>query len=227
MALIFSVAIATHPVEAKEQQRSTKDEAVSAYLERVANDPWNVGTVSEVDAWFEYQLDRALKVERLRLLKAWIEFRLCREEYEGVSARIAEYKKSMKPLIKRGHADTLSIYLYEGWLAQAKGKWDEAKEKFFKAFEVKEAQGLLHGKEVAWLSERMAVLLIEIGFYDAAEEMMQESLRIWKEAWGTSFPHYCRAEQQMLEIQEMMQDPRAAGHRFASRESSLKKKSVS
>lgn len=46
-------------------------------------------------------------------------------------------------------------------------------------------------EEYAWISERMAMIFIGIGFYDAAEEVLKDTLRIWKKSWGNYYPHYC------------------------------------
>ena len=45
--------------------------------------------------------------------------------------------------------------------------------------------------QVSWLSIRMADLFDEIGFLDAADQMLDDTFRIWQQPWGVLHPDIC------------------------------------
>jgi len=125
------------------------------------------------------------------LLSRLLLIHLNRQDFNGLAEGWFEHQRHLNKLVKRGHTDEMALVYYQDWIAQITGKWQESSQGFVQVFDDAKPVSFQAGEEVAWLSQRMAILFIELGFFDAAEEISKDTLKIWWQPWGIRFPHFC------------------------------------
>lgn len=185
----------------------------NSMLQKVRGELWAELTSADVTAdWGEhlksFQTNKVFNKEAYaKELGQWIEQCLIQDDYAGAEQHVRDYVAFVEDYFSTESPEYFSSLLFQGWMHQAKGDWSGAKMKYDEALELSERIASINKRHLVYAYHNTASLLQDIGFYDAAREMMDKGIQIWKESWGVSHALFCHLEIELSDVYLGLNEP--------------------